>query len=67
MHQKSGSYAPNPALSYQLSSEHRLLSVLELAAAFCLANQHPWTYAEPKFRAASHRQFFGPSNLLIED
>jgi hypothetical protein len=59
MHQKSGSYAPNPALSYQLSSEHRLLSVLELAAAFCLANQHPWTMLSQNFGLLAIANFLG--------
>jgi hypothetical protein len=31
-----------------LSSEHRLLTALKLAAAFDLADQQPWTYAGPK-------------------
>src|SRR2546421_9722034 len=39
MHQKKQQQWPKP--TYQLSSEHRLLSALELAAAFYLADQQP--------------------------
>ena len=76
MHQTKKQQCPNPSLPYQLSSKHRLLSALELAAAFSILQISNLRLMLSKISNRYRRLFLGYAvpgsqdsrgQLLVED